>query len=105
MLIVRVSPFYTGRGWVDRLSGVEFRKEYNNITIPSFKDIDRIERDIIHNVLIVVQGSVEEYKKEKIKEADLITPEVEIPALEEVEIETTTAKEEKPPKNKKPKKE
>lgn len=66
-LVVKVSPFYTGRGWYDPKSGLNFRKEYGNIAIPEGKDLLNVKRDIKVNALVIVEGSIEEYESAKLE--------------------------------------
>lgn len=63
MLKVQVSPFYSGQGWYDPKSGINFMKRNGVVEIPPGCDITNIERNILRNLLIVVEGSIDEYKQ------------------------------------------
>jgi hypothetical protein len=95
MLVVKISPFYTGRGWFDPRSGINFLKQYGEIEIPLGKDIRNIQRDIRQNALIVVKGSVEEYiAASSIAEEPVAKVEVKLEPAQEIKPEP--AKVEKP---------
>lgn len=68
MLVVKISPFYVGRGWYDPKTGITFQKALGPVRIPEGLDLTNIERNIRNNVLIITSGSIEEYKRNPITE-------------------------------------
>lgn len=68
---VIVSPNYSGQGWYDPRSGVNFLKGHGEISIPKGVDMSNINRHIRLNYLIVVEDSTIE--KEPKENPDLVT--------------------------------
>lgn len=69
---VMVSPFYSGEGWLDKSTGINFEPNKTGqpaiYSIPEGKDLSGIKKAIQINSLFLVEGTIEELKEIEVKE-------------------------------------
>lgn len=92
---VALSPFYGRDEWKDEVSGITFEKDQNGqlrvYNIPEDVDLTNILKALRLNVLILVDGSLEELEKKhkEQKKEEEVAPVQEEEPVKETEAEDT----------------
>jgi hypothetical protein len=104
---VAVSPFYGGQDWTCDLTGITFKRSATHLStysIPVTSNLKNIRKAVRMNVLLLLDGKIEEEVKEIEKQETKEVEVQEVKEVEKVEVEEVEVQEiEEAPKKPTPK--